>query len=433
MEEVLPVIFVVALSVFAAASAAAGLNRLERQLVWAGWALHIACSFALVFILRRVYGYGDCLTYGMYGKVLGDLMWSDFPKYAPEIVKLVIHLDADLPFEVVGAGHTTGSMAGIAAILSFFLAGSVQAMCTAMASVALLCKVATYRSLRMTFEERLRPGIFSAFVLIPTVAFWSAGIVKESVAISTLCLLVCAMQLVNGRRMIGGAVLGAAAATALALVKPYLLFTFVLSLGAWFYARRAIARSGRVSVRPVYALIATALAVGGVYGLGLIFPSFGVENLSDGLSRQQELGVGAGGGSYSELIEPGARSLAGQLAYAPLALLSALFRPTLFEVRNGLMAINAVETTAALWLFVRPIWKRGPQVVWRAIVSDAFLVFCAIFVASFGIAVGLVTSNLGTLSRYRMPLMPFFAVFVLVADAHTRRVRGATPIATVAT
>jgi len=435
VEGVLPVIVVLALSVFAVARIAAGLTRLERQMVWAGWALHVVCSFALIAIMRGFYGYGDVLTYGMFGDLLADLMWADFPKYAPEVLKLLLHLDTQFPFTVSGEGSTTGSMGAIAAIWGFFLAGSVQAMCMAMSMVALLTKVAMYRSLRTTFEERLRPGIFAAFVLIPTAAFWSAGIVKESVAISSLCVLVCAMQHFNAGRLISAAILGSFAATALGLVKPYILFTFVLSLGAWFYARRAIAQSGTVSVRPVYALLATTVAVGGVYALGLIFPSFGVENLSEGLAQQQELGGQAGGGSYSELIQPGARSLGGQLAYAPIALLSALFRPTVFEVRNGLMAINAVETTAALWLFVRPIWKRGPRVVWRAILSDAFLVFCATFVVSFGIAVGLVTSNLGTLSRYRMPLMPFFAVFVLIADAHTRRSRprGANALPAAAT
>jgi len=37
-----------------------------------------------------------------------------------------------------------------------------------------------------------------------------------------------------------------------------------------------------------------------------------------------------------------------------------------------------------------------------------------VFVMAFGIAVGLASSNLGTLSRYRSPLVPFFVVLLLV-------------------
>ena len=423
MEGVLPFIIVTALSIFAVMRAADGLGRLERQLIWAGWALQIACSIALVVVIRDVYRYGDVLTYGVYGKVLADLMWADFAKYAPEVVKLGLHLDVSLPFAVSGEGGTTGSMSAIAAFWAFFLAGSLQASCTAMGVVALVSKVAMYRSLRDAFDPGLRPGILTAFVLIPTVAFWSGGIVKESVAMSALCVLVCAMRYVDAGKLARGLAWAALGATVLGLVKPYILFAFVLAVGTWFYARRAIARSGRVTVRPAYAVVAIALAVAAVYGLGLIFPSFGLDNLSDGLARQQELGSQARGGSYSQLTDSTSRTLAGQLAFAPIALLSALFRPMVFEVRNGLMAVNAIETSAALWLFLRPILKRGPRVVWRAITTDAFLVFCAVFVVVFGIAVGLVTSNLGTLSRYRVPLMPFFAMFVLVADAHSRKLR----------
>ena len=244
MQGVLPFIVVIALSVLVSVRAAQGLNRLERQLVWVGWALHIGCSVALVVIVRDFYGYGDVLTYGMYGKVLSDLMWADFARYVPAVVRLLLHLDSSLPFTVMGEGSSTGSMAAIAAIWAFFLAGSLQAMCTAMAVVAFAAKVAMYRCLRGAFEVSLRPGILFAFVLIPTVAFWSAGIVKESVAMTALCLLVCAMRFIDAGRILKGALLAATAATALGLVKPYILFAFILAVGAWFYARRAIAATG---------------------------------------------------------------------------------------------------------------------------------------------------------------------------------------------
>ncbi len=36
------------------------------------------------------------------------------------------------------------------------------------------------------------------------------------------------------------------------------------------------------------------------------------------------------------------------------------------------------------------------------------------FKIGFGIAVGLTSTNLGTLSRYRSPILPFFAILLLV-------------------
>jgi hypothetical protein len=54
--------------------------------------------------------------------------------------------------------------------------------------------------------------------------------------------------------------------------------------------------------------------------------------------------------------------------------------------------------------------------------EEPFLVFCVVFVITFGIAVGLTSTNLGTLSRYRSPILPFFAVLLLVLG-RTRRAR----------
>jgi hypothetical protein len=95
-------------------------------------------------------------------------------------------------------------------------------------------------------------------------------------------------------------------------------------------------------------------------------------------------------------------------------LLTSLFRPALFEVRNPLMLANALETTVLTFLFVRIFFTRNLGSVRRQIANDPFLVFCVVFVIAFGIAVGLTSTNLGTLSRYRSPILPFFAVLLLV-------------------
>ena len=107
-------------------------------------------------------------------------------------------------------------------------------------------------------------------------------------------------------------------------------------------------------------------------------------------------------------------SLMGQLAYAPAALLFALFRPTLFEVRNLLILANSVETTLLTLLFLRLILTRNVGDVRRQMTEDPFLVFCVVFVVAFGTAVGLASTNVGTLSRYRAPLLPFFVALLLV-------------------
>ena len=78
------------------------------------------------------------------------------------------------------------------------------------------------------------------------------------------------------------------------------------------------------------------------------------------------------------------------------------------------MLANAVETTVLTILCLRVLIIRNLEDVRRQIADNPFLVFCLVFVLACGIAVGLTSTNLGTLSRYRCPLLPFFVVLLLV-------------------
>jgi len=103
-----------------------------------------------------------------------------------------------------------------------------------------------------------------------------------------------------------------------------------------------------------------------------------------------------------------------------VALFTALFRPLLLEARSLTTAINAVETTLVILVILRSWVIAGPRRLWRLVMRSPALAFCLVYTLGLALGVGLGTTNLGTLSRYRMPLMPFFAV-VLVAWMRERR------------
>ena len=133
---------------------------------------------------------------------------------------------------------------------------------------------------------------------------------------------------------------------------------------------------------------------------------------------------------------PTQTTLVGQLAFAPLALVTSLFRPFLFEADSFLVAVNALETAAILFLTIRALARRGFGGAWRLISESPMLVFFTLFTLGFGVAVGLTTTNLGALSRYRVPLVPFFWGLVLILDsrefgavaARADRTRPALPV-----
>jgi len=168
------------------------------------------------------------------------------------------------------------------------------------------------------------------------------------------------------------------------------------------------------------------LGVGGLVLLGQYFPEYSLDNFATQSSNLQQ--VGRHGGSAYALGGEIPTTLVGQFVYAPAALLTSLFRPLIFEAHNVPSFINAVETTVLTFLFVRILLTRNLGRVRRQIAENPFLVFCLIFIVAFGIAVGLATSNMGTLSRYRSPLLPFFVVLLLVLGKPLRqRSRAKSP------
>jgi hypothetical protein len=157
--------------------------------------------------------------------------------------------------------------------------------------------------------------------------------------------------------------------------------------------------------------VAALLGIGGIVVLGRYFPEYGLDNFTARTSDLQQLG--RRGGSAYTLTGETPTTLVGQFVYAPVALLTSLFRPFLFEVHNIPALVNAVETTVLTILFARGLFTRNLGNVRRQIADNPLLVFCVVFVIAFGIAVGLASSNMGTLSRYRSPLLPFFVVLLL--------------------
>jgi hypothetical protein len=238
---------------------------------------------------------------------------------------------------------------------------------------------------------------------------------KEAIAIAGLGYLVWGMTRLRSRLSFVPLFQVIVGATIVAMVKAYILFPVAIAAGAWLYAYST--EGGQRLFRPVPLAAGVLLALGGVTLLGRIFPQFAVDSLGEWAAYYQDIGTVDTGGSTYSFGDPSQATLSGQLAFAPLALVTSLFRPFIFEARSAQVAVNGLETAVLLVLWVRVFAKAGARRVVATIFRYPLLVFSLTFSISFGVAVGLTTTNLGTLSRYRMPLVPFFWALVLVIDA----------------
>ena len=138
-----------------------------------------------------------------------------------------------------------------------------------------------------------------------------------------------------------------------------------------------------------------------------------LDNIADHAAHLQTVGRITTGGSSYQIGDGEARSFVQQLAFVPLAFVTALLRPFIFEVSSFANAVNALESTALLLTIMTIAWRRTFSQIRTLLQQYDILVFALCFTCLFAVGVGLSSTNLGTLSRYRSPMMPFYCLFLL--------------------
>ena len=107
-------------------------------------------------------------------------------------------------------------------------------------------------------------------------------------------------------------------------------------------------------------------------------------------------------------------TLLGMLEKAPASINVTLFRPYPWEANKPIVMLSAVEALFFLGFTIVVVFRNNPLRVLKRIVGDETLQFCLIFTFIFAFAVGISTSNFGSLSRYKIPCMPFYAAFLFI-------------------
>lgn len=384
----------------------------EFQLVVGSLLTHVVATFVQIWLVFDVYGIGDMIMYRDYGLDLSGVLQRDFFGVLPGLLRVLFHGENTTGVFIPVAGTETGSMVILTGMMLFLTSNSFYAANLAFSVLSFFGKVAMYRGLRIGLPEAPALPLLVSALWIPSCVFWSAGVIKESVTMAGLGLLLLGtvrwMSL--GRPALPTM---AAGAVGIGLIKPYVLVAFAIAGAVWFYWHRASMR-GEVRIRPVALLAASVFGLLALTVLGELFPRYSIGSFVEEAAELQFAATRYRGGSSYLIGDPTERSLLGQLAFTPMAVLTALYRPALFEVRNAQMLVNALETTALLFATVFVMVRHTPAGAWKIVKRRPLLVFCLVFVAVMSVAVGLTSSNLGTLSRYRMPMYPFFAVLLSV-------------------
>lgn len=260
-----------------------------------------------------------------------------------------------------------------------------------------------------------------AFLFVPSTVVWGSGFLKDTACMFGLGWMTYTVFRVLTHRDYSPKNISLLLFSfyVIALIKVYILVAFMPALAIWLlmrYSRRFKSRAVRWAFNAFF--IASSLGA-------FIFVS---QSLSDKLGRYslEHLATSAietknwityvsnnesGSGYDLGEFEP---TLTGMLSKFPDAVVVTFFRPFLWEVKKPIMALSALEGFALFCLVVFVFYRRGVVNTIRMATNDPNLLFFLVYSLIFAFAVGISTGNFGTLSRYKIPCMPFFTAFLLI-------------------
>ena len=293
--------------------------------------------------------------------------------------------------------------------------------------IACMFAVLSFSGLWVMYQTfyKLYPHLYKqlawAVLFIPSVFFWGSGLLKDTLTLAAVGWATFAVYKLFFRRewiLLFSTILFLSC-WLIYSIKIYILLCFLPSVILWVFLTRVKkirSMAFKIILTPIVLLIATGLGYLAIIKIGEASARYNLETLSytaEATARWLTFVSEEQGGSMYTLGDFD-YSPAGMLRKLPLAINVTLFRPYLWEVKNPVMLLSALESLAALVLTLYVFYKRGVKNTFRAIGANPFLLFCLLFSLSFAFAVGIVTYNFGSLVRYKIPMLPFYAAALVV-------------------
>lgn len=374
---------------------------------WPGLVLKILSGWALLALYRFHYGDGDMLGYHRRASAVADMLWQQPQAFLSKL-------------STIGFLSGSGTYHGyervdffVMLISPVYLLANSQIWIVAawLSFISFLGMFWLCRRLNAYYPDSALAAA-GAFLLWPSVLFWTGSITKEALAMPAIAILVACMLpyiLGRGRSSLLQWVLALLSAWVLWRLKYYFALPLFAILAALVVAQQLTRL--KLSYKLSLALLAVALLVI-TFLLAQLHPILYPESVLDMLLYNYKLMAGKAAADqrlHFEALQPTIWSL---LYYLPKALAGGLLMPLpLVPLRlEPLPLLAGGENLLVLALLIAAFYKfyRLP----RTAISLPVLGLC-IYVCFLAVAMAIASPVFGSLLRYRTAYLPF-AIFLLL-------------------
>lgn len=376
------------------------------RLFWPSLLLKLFAGISLGLLYTYYYPVGDTFGYFKDASLLASVAVEDFPAYMRFLFfnqGLAPHL---LTFDEPRALFLTKitSVFSIATHSNYWIIGLYFSLISFLSAWFLV------KTINRNVSSVKTPSVI-AFLLLPSIVFWTSGLIKESLAVAALYFLVAFFLKIwfNEKPRALHFVMAVVSLWVFWNLKYYFVAVF-LPVACTTLLYKLIGR--KWPVRSARSEIVVWIAI-------LIFPLFLITFLHPNFYPERFLEVIVlNNAAYNQMSSPidlvhfinlraDFRSIAQN---APWALFSGLFRPLFWEAGTILQFLAGMENTLLLCFFLATLTqiKKYLSSPHRVLVL-ALLVYVTLLC----ILITLSAPNFGTLSRYRAGYLSFFVFLVL--------------------
>ncbi|MEO8822855.1 MAG: hypothetical protein ABI366_04710 [Ginsengibacter sp.] len=268
-------------------------------------------------------------------------------------------------------------------------------------------------------SPKLHKQFAISILYFPTLAFWSAGLLKDSLCIAAIGWLTYGLYdlLYKKRSLFKNCLIIFVSAYFLVVLKVYILLAYV-PFFVLFIILKNVKNIKFTFFRYLFAPILIALSIYAFTQTLTVYNddlgAYAVEDLTSSISHLNEVIEGrTGREDASSNFSLGTQfdgTFTGLLKIAPAAVGTTFFRPFIWEAHKISQLMAAFESLLMMFFTLYILLKAGPFRFIKWIFKDPLIMYCFLFAVIFGLFVGASTLNFGTLVRYKIPCLPFYSI-----------------------
>lgn len=384
------------------------------------WKLTLGMTFAAIYIY--VYGGGDTTAYFQGAETLKNLCFENPSAYLKELFSTPIknhipsyfnHITGRPPIWIYSEPNSW-FICKIGSVFSFlsFKSYVVVNLWFTIISTIISWQFFTFLSRNTNFKQLY---LAIAILFVPTVGFWCSGIMKDTVVLIAIQLfLIAFFTIVYFKFKISQLIILIIAIYVLLATRSFILIalfipivillTFKLNSKSSFLIK-IVTRSAGITI--------SILGIWFFINGSEVFGEFSADNIAQTAETIyldfQNNSTYSGKRYDLGITDFDANSI---IKATPMAIITAIFRPFLWEAESALMLINGIEGTLLIYLSLQLFKRKNNNKIEMNKFTKDLILYCIIFSITMAFFVGFTSGLFGVLARFKAPILPFFLIFV---------------------